>query len=156
MIIKFTAFQRFFKGTSLLAGIFSAASALATPQVATPNFSPAAGLYASAQSVTITSATSGASIAYTTDGSTPTESGGLATNGTLYSGPISIVGTTFKAIAFESGLDSSVASAIYTINIPAPTPAASGGGGAPSYWFLGFLVFAGILRWKLRKISTLT
>src|ERR1700730_15709493 len=40
-------------------------------QVATPTFSPAAGTYASAQSVTILDTTSGALIYYTTDGSAP-------------------------------------------------------------------------------------
>ncbi|HZP60423.1 MAG TPA: heparin lyase I family protein, partial [Opitutaceae bacterium] len=56
--------------------------------VADPTFSPAAGTYTSAQNVTITSATSGASIRYTTDGSTPSE-----TAGTLYSGPVNVGST---------------------------------------------------------------
>jgi|GEM_PF-2316933 len=82
-------------------------------QVAAPVFSPAAGTYGSAQSVTITSATGGASIRYTTDGSTPSE-----TAGTLYSGPVSIGSTaTLKAIAFESGMsDSTVTSGSYVIS----------------------------------------
>ncbi|MGA3008476.1 MAG: chitobiase/beta-hexosaminidase C-terminal domain-containing protein [Opitutaceae bacterium] len=88
-------------------------------QVATPTFSPAGGTYASAQSVAISDSTSGASIRYTTDGSTPSE-----TAGTLYSGPVSIASTTtLKAIAYESGMtDSSVATATYTISL--------GGGGS--------------------------
>jgi hypothetical protein len=83
-----------------------------TTQVATPAFSPAGGSYSSAQSVSITSATSGASVRYTTDGSTPSE-----TAGTLYSGPVSISSTkTLKAIAYKTGMtDSTVASATYTI-----------------------------------------
>ena len=83
-------------------------------QVATPTFSPAAGTYSTAQTVTISTATSGASIRYTTDGSTPSE-----TAGTLYSAPIAVSATeTVKAIAYETGFtDSSVASAAYTINI---------------------------------------
>jgi hypothetical protein len=63
--------------------------------------------------VAITSATSGASIRYTTDGVTaPTE-----TVGTLYSGPVSIgATTTLKAIAYENGyIDSIVTSATYTV-----------------------------------------
>jgi hypothetical protein len=101
--------------------------------------------------VTITSATSGASIAYTTDGSTPTESGGTVTHGTLYSGAVSIATTTtLKAIAFKSGFtDSTVSTAAYTVQIPASNPAppsASGGGGAFDEWFLGFLAFAGLWR----------
>jgi hypothetical protein len=85
------------------------------PQVAAPSFNPAAGIYTSAQTVTITSATSGASIRYTLDGSPPTE-----TNGTLYSGPINLSSTvTFMAIAYENGFaDSNVTTAAYTINLP--------------------------------------
>jgi hypothetical protein len=96
--------------------------------------------------VTITTTTGGASIAYTTDGSTPTESGGTVTHGTLYSGAISIgATTTLNAIAFENGFnDSPVTSGMYTIS--APMPAASGGGGgggAPSYWlYLALAVLA--------------
>ncbi|HSY53924.1 MAG TPA: polysaccharide lyase family 7 protein [Opitutaceae bacterium] len=88
-------------------------------QAAMPIFSPAAGTFTSAQSITVTSLTSGASFAYTTDGSAPAESGGTVTNGTFYSGAISIGSTiTLNALAFKSGLtDSAVATAAYTINI---------------------------------------
>ncbi|HTB81245.1 MAG TPA: putative Ig domain-containing protein, partial [Opitutaceae bacterium] len=86
-----------------------------TAAAAAPVFSLAAGVYTSPQNVTITSTTSGASIRYTTDNSTPTE-----TNGTLYSGAVSISSTTtLKAIAYKSGFtDSGVTSGIYTINAP--------------------------------------
>ncbi len=88
---------------------------IATPpqQVAAPVFSPAPGTYSSTQSVTITSATGGASIRYTTDGSAPSE-----TAGTLYSGPVSISSTTtLEAIAFEAGMsDSTVTSGNYVIS----------------------------------------
>src|ERR1700730_1163615 len=51
---------------------FSSGSVTQT-QAATPTFSPAGGVYTSAQSVTISSATSGATIYYTTNGvTTPT------------------------------------------------------------------------------------
>jgi len=81
--------------------------------VAAPSFSPAAGTYSSAQSVTITTATSGATIRYTVDGSTPT-----STTGTVYSSPVSISATTtLKAIAYKSGMtDSSVTTGVYTIS----------------------------------------
>jgi uncharacterized repeat protein (TIGR03803 family) len=86
------------------------------PQVAAPTFSPAAGIYTSAQKVTISTTTSGASIRYTTDGSMPTE-----TNGTLYSGPVSIgtvgTATTLNAIAYETGdTDSAVTGGTYSID----------------------------------------
>jgi hypothetical protein len=87
--------------------------------VAAPTFSPAAGTYTSAQSVTISSGTGGASIRYTTNGATPSEN-----VGTVYSGPVSIGSTTtLQAIAYESGMtDSSVTSALYTINLQVAAP----------------------------------
>ena len=80
-------------------------------QVAEPGFAPEPGEYASPQSVTMSCATPGAAIHYTTDGSTPTSSS------TLYAGAVAISETTtLKAIAVKSGmLDSEVASAAYTI-----------------------------------------
>ncbi|MGA1981005.1 MAG: chitobiase/beta-hexosaminidase C-terminal domain-containing protein [Acidobacteriaceae bacterium] len=90
-----------------------------TPTVATPAFWVAAGTYTSIQSVPIASATPGATIYYTTNGSTPT------TASTLYTGPVSVsVSETLEAIAVESGYNpSAVASAAYVINIPvAATP----------------------------------
>jgi hypothetical protein len=80
--------------------------------VTAPAFSPVGGTYTSAQTVTISSTTPGASIRYTTNGSTPSE-----TAGTLYSGPITVASaTTINAIAYESGMiDSAVSSATYTI-----------------------------------------
>jgi hypothetical protein len=96
------------------------------PQVEMPAFSPGAGTYSSTQSVTISSSTNGASIRYTTDGSTPTSS-----SGTVYSGPVTVSSTsTLKAIAYKSGMtDSAVATAAYTINVaqvaaPSFSPAA--------------------------------
>jgi hypothetical protein len=85
--------------------------------VANPTYSPAPGNFSSPMSVTLSSTTAGASIRYTTDGSTPTSS-----TGTLYAGPVSISATTsFKAIAYNSGMaDSAVTSATYTFVPPAP------------------------------------
>ena len=79
--------------------------------VATPAFSPAGGSFTTAQAVTITSATAGATIRYTLNGSTPTASS------TLYTGPISVASsTTITAIGLANGLaNSAVASASYTI-----------------------------------------
>ena len=80
--------------------------------VAAPTFSPAAGTYTSAQNVTLSSATSGATIYYTTDGSSPT------TSSSVYSSPISVSSTTtIKAFAVKSGMNNStLATATYTIN----------------------------------------
>lgn len=104
-------------------------SAIVLPAtVATPIFNPAAGTYTTAQTVTITTATSDVSIHYTTDGSTPTASS------TLYSTPISVATTiTLKAIAIKSGMtDSAVATALYTINIAGTITGPSGPSGPPA------------------------
>jgi hypothetical protein len=90
-----------------------------TLQANAPVFGLAAGTYTGAQSVAISTTTTGALIRYTTDGSTPTE-----TNGTIYSGAVTIsTTTTLKAIAYEGGFsDSSVTNGTYTIIIPAAAP----------------------------------
>lgn len=78
--------------------------------VATPEITPASGfVYAASQTVTITCATAGASIYYTTDGSIPTQ------NSTLYTEPFTIdSNVTIKAKAFKAGdVPSMVATATY-------------------------------------------
>ncbi|MFI9385066.1 chitobiase/beta-hexosaminidase C-terminal domain-containing protein [Kutzneria sp. NPDC052558] len=82
-----------------------------TPAAAAPTFSPPGGSYATAQTVTISSSTAGATIRYTVDGSTPTASS------TQYTGPITVSASrTVNAIAIASGLaNSPVASATYSI-----------------------------------------
>ncbi|HET6287745.1 MAG TPA: chitobiase/beta-hexosaminidase C-terminal domain-containing protein [Amycolatopsis sp.] len=79
--------------------------------VASPTFDPPGGDYPSARSVTLSSATAGATIRYTVDGSTPTASS------TPYTGPITVsASSTISAIAVKSGsANSPVASASYTI-----------------------------------------
>ena len=78
--------------------------------VETPTFSPAAGTYNAVQNVTITCATAGAAIHYTSDGSTPT-----ATSPTYATAIPVATTTTIKAMAIASGkTDSAVASATYS------------------------------------------
>lgn len=107
--------------------VSSATYTITSPQVSAPAFNPAGGTYTSGQSVALSSATPGAAIRYTTDGSTPTSS-----TGAIYSGPIPVTATTtIKAIAYGNGLsDSAVSSATYVITAPqvAPPVFSPGGG----------------------------
>ena len=70
------------------AGVVGRVSASLTP-----------GFYDTAQSVSLSTPTFGATIRYTTDGSTPS-----ASNGSTYSGPITVDGTTtLRAVGVKSG-----------------------------------------------------
>jgi glucosylceramidase len=94
------------------------------PAAATPTFSVAPGTYTAAQTVSLSDSTTGASIYYTTNGTTPTS------GSTLYSSssPIAVSSTTtIHAIAVAGGYSTSaVATGTFTINIPvAATPAFS-------------------------------
>lgn len=82
-----------------------------------PTIAPPGGSYTSPQSVTFSSATEGAEIHCTTDGSTPSAASPVCVDA------ISVNATrTIKAIAIKSGmLPSSVSSATYTLP-PASTP----------------------------------
>src|SRR3989441_51383 len=95
--------------------------------VATPTFTPAGGTYTGSVTVSISDATSGATIHYTTDGSTPT------TSSAVYTGALTLTQTTtLNAMAAASGMtDSAVASATYTIQQQqqVATPTFSPGGG---------------------------
>ena len=110
-----------------------AASTIATAtyvlQAAAPSFSAAAVAYTPNQSVTLSSATSGAAIYYTTNGATPT------TASAKYSGAITLSSTaTVKAIAVAANLaNSAVSSASYTISTQqAATPKISAASGTYS------------------------
>jgi len=91
--------------------VATAAYVIDLPQAAAPTFSPPAGTYTSTQTVSISDTTPGATIYYTTNGTTPTPSS------TLYIGPITVaISETINAIAVASGYSNSpVATAVYVI-----------------------------------------
>lgn len=99
--------------TGLENSIISQKTFTKTEVVATPTFSPAAGTYTTVQTITIASTTTGATIKYTTDGSTPSK-----TNGATYSAPVSIAASTeLRAIAYKDGMmDSGIKYGAYTIS----------------------------------------
>lgn len=92
-----------------------------TTTVSMPTFSPEGGTYSSAQSVTISCPTNGATIFYTTDGTTPSASG------TQYTAPVTVgESLTLKAIAIKGNDMSSVATATYVIREQGDDPTPSG------------------------------
>ncbi|MEN6560930.1 MAG: chitobiase/beta-hexosaminidase C-terminal domain-containing protein [Acidobacteriota bacterium] len=114
LTLKAVAYRSGWTTSQLTSGDYTIA-----PLVSTPAFNPAPGEYLAAQDVTITTATVGASIRYTTDGSTPTE-----TNGAPYAGPVAVSHSlTLKAVAYQSGWTTSpVRSGEYLIGPPAEAP----------------------------------
>jgi len=96
-------------------------------QVSKPVFSPPGGTYDSAVEVVISTATTGATIRYTTNGADPNSSS------PVYSSPITVSqNATLKAKATKSGwTDSSIATAEYTISpiqtVATPTFSPPGG-----------------------------
>jgi len=99
-------------------------AAVAEASPAAPTASLAAGEYSGTQKVTLTTATEGATIYYTLNGTEPTE------KSTKYTKEISIAKTlTLKAIAVKDGLSSAVMSVDYTVK---STSGGGGGGGGSS------------------------
>lgn len=108
--------------------VYNTPSEYLTPGYPTPNerraeaptAAPSGGTFAAPVDVTLTSATAGAEIRYTTDGSDPTSSS------TLYTGSFKVSKSgAVKARAFKNGLtESLVTTATFTIS-------AAGGGGNP-------------------------
>jgi hypothetical protein len=100
--------------SSYVSGTGTATVTVTVPTASTPTFSVAPGTYTSAQTVAISDSTQGATIYYTTGGTTPTQAS------TKYIGPITLSSTeTINAIAAASGYaTSAVASATYTISAP--------------------------------------
>jgi hypothetical protein len=97
--------------------VAAATFTITVPPAAVPTFSPAAGTYTSTQSVTLSDATAGTTIYYTTNGTTP------STSSSVYSGPINVSASeTLEAIAVEAGYTNSpAATAGYTINASSGT-----------------------------------
>jgi hypothetical protein len=111
-------------GTNGQLSVFGLLSTPPSPPatVATPTFSPAPGTYTSSQTVTISVATSGATVHCTTDGSTPTAASPACSSLTISSA------TTINAIASKTGSsDSAVASGSYTV-VTGSSPVNFGGG----------------------------
>src|SRR5439155_1736406 len=92
---------------------------------APPTFNPAGGTFVGSVAVTLSTATSGATIYYTTDGSTPT------TASSAYTVPVPLTTTTtLRAMAAASGMtNSSVTSATYTIQQSVAPPTFNPPGG---------------------------
>ena len=87
----------------------------ALPTVSAPSFNPPAGSYSAAVDVTVTCATPGAAIHFTTNGNPPTESDPTIASG----GTVHLTGYTYLfARAWKSGsIPSSTNYALYDINI---------------------------------------
>ena len=80
-------------------------------QPAAPSFSPGGGTYSAPQMVALRDASSGASIYYTTNGSTP------SANSSLYTSPLQVAQSeTLKTIAILGGVSSSLARSTYVID----------------------------------------
>lgn len=111
--VNVTAVIGYYNAAQLRVAYATDVELVAVPQepVATPTFTPEAGTYTEAQTVSIACATNGATIYYTTDGTTPTASSAV------YSTPISVAETmTIKAMATKEGMiNSEITEATYTI-----------------------------------------
>src|SRR5205807_1741060 len=100
-------------------------------RAAIPTITPRGGMFTGLVTVTLATATPDAAIYYTIDGGQPTR------NSTRYLGPFTLTADTrVRAIAGETSLlDSFVASAQFTLNVPPPpqtvaTPTINPNGGA--------------------------
>ena len=98
-------------GLVLLVFALLTGTGAAAQKVANPSFTPSSGLYSSTQQVSISCATDGATIRYTTNGTDPTQSS------TLYTDPVTVSETTtLKARAFkEDYVSSDVVTGLYII-----------------------------------------
>jgi sugar lactone lactonase YvrE len=104
------------------------------PPASEPAISPSTGIYSAAKTVTITDTTPGATICYTTNGTTPTP------YSPRYSGSFTVSQSTFvQAIAVANGYSSSPVAGSSIVIGTSDAPAYSDGtlttaGGVPGYW----------------------
>jgi AraC-like DNA-binding protein len=136
MPIMAIAYESGYNPSSVVTSAYTVTCA-SCPTIAPPTFSPLAGQFFAATPVTVTSSTPGATIYYTTDGSIPS-----ATNGTIYTGPVTMqvpvntnmTGmvtdasgvTMLKAVAINSSsMPSDVFTGIYTVIDPLRFPPAN-------------------------------
>lgn len=147
-MIKAAAFKAGMKPSKVVSASYTVDIPVVRPQAALPQFSPAGGTFTSAQSVAITTATSGAKVYYTVNGAVPTVSSAG------YTGPFMVSTTmTVKAIAVKDGMAvSEVASADYVIN----APVISGGGGGGAAWCLHLLRACRRRRWLPIRLRTMS
>jgi Chitobiase/beta-hexosaminidase C-terminal domain len=98
-------------------GSSAAQSAPTVPTVVTPSIQPSGGTFTASQSVSISDGTAGATIYYTTDGSTPSSSS------PVYAAPFSLTSATnVQAMATANGYNnSSATSASFKFRTPAAT-----------------------------------
>lgn len=96
--------------------VASATFTKSTPgTVATPTFSPDGATFTTSQGVIISCATAGATIRYTTNGTTPSQTNGAIITSGASTNLTST--TTLKAIGYMNGMvDSDIASALFTKN----------------------------------------
>ena len=95
------------------------------PQVETPSITPPSQSFTGTLAISITTATTGADIYYTTDGTVPT------TSSNLYTASFNVNSTTtVKAYGVKAGIaDSSVATEVYVLTTSSGGGGSGGGGG---------------------------
>ena len=110
---------------TVTASAAGAASKTATATITAYGPMEAPTISRTGNSISLATASAGATIYYTTDGSTPT-----ADNGTAYAGPFDLVTspTTVKAIAIRDGHSSTVTDESFSIILAAPTISVSNTG----------------------------
>ncbi|MCJ8500221.1 FN3 associated domain-containing protein [Desulfatitalea alkaliphila] len=130
--LLFDGFRIWASNGTKITSIYSLVNTTSDLFVAPPEYHPPPGLYSTAQYVSISTATPGAIIRYTADGSIPT-----ITNGFTYRTPIMVnADTVFRAIAYSGHDISEVSTASYSIGNNAlhivTTNSTSGGSVTPS------------------------